>query len=131
VTDYEDGRERILGLFISDGTRLAYVRTTLSRRHSASNTISGREILASLGGAPFCAARGMTFANGDARQVSVVAVEKPSPKWAEAKTPSGTCLQRKNESAPDSFESGDALVEQSSPKTAHNHSTFCSALAPS
>ena len=92
------------------------MRTTLSRRHSASNTISGREILASLGGAPFCAARGMTFANGDARQVSVVAVEKPSPKWAEAKTPSGTCLQRKNESAPDSFESGDALVEQSSPE---------------
>ena len=116
------------------------MRTTLSRRHSASNTISGREILASLGGAPFCAASGMTFANGDARQVSVVAVEKPSPKWAEAKTPSGTFRNRnvgtaksrmvshfdahpesaaynaKNESAPDSFESGDALVEQSSPE---------------
>jgi len=37
VTDYADARERILGLLTSDGTRFAYVRTTLSRRHCASN----------------------------------------------------------------------------------------------
>jgi len=37
VTDYADGRERILGLLTCDGTRFAYVRTTLSRRHCASN----------------------------------------------------------------------------------------------
>jgi hypothetical protein len=35
----------------------------------------------------------------------------------------------KNESAPDSLESGDALIEQSSPKTALNHLTFCSLQA--
>jgi hypothetical protein len=37
----------------------------------------------------FAEVRGVTFANGDARQVSVVAVEKPCPKWAEPKTPFG------------------------------------------
>jgi hypothetical protein len=36
----------------------------------------------------FAEVRAVTFANGEARQVSVP-VEKPSPKWAEPKTPFG------------------------------------------
>jgi len=36
----------------------------------------------------FAEARAVTFANGDARRVSVP-VEKPAPKWAEPETPFG------------------------------------------
>ena len=94
----------------------------------------------------------MTFANGDARQVSV-AVEKPSPKWAEPKLPWETFRNRnvgtansrmvshfdarpesaartKKTKAPHTLSShGTPLSNNPPPKTAHNHSTFCSALA--
>jgi hypothetical protein len=36
----------------------------------------------------FAEVRAVTFANGDARQVSLP-VEKPAPKWAEPETPFG------------------------------------------
>lgn len=36
MTDYADGRQRILGLLTSDAIRFVYVRTTLSRCHYAS-----------------------------------------------------------------------------------------------
>jgi hypothetical protein len=40
----------------------------------------------------FAEVRAVTFANGEARQVSVP-VEKPSPKWAEPKTPFGNVTE--------------------------------------
>ncbi len=40
----------------------------------------------------FAEVRGLTFANGEARQV-MVPTEKPAPKWAEPATPFGIVLE--------------------------------------
>jgi hypothetical protein len=92
----------------------------------------------------------VTFAKGDARQVSVI-VEKPSPKRPEPQTPfgnnnAGTANSRiashfdarrpeseartQKTKASLTFSShGTPLSNNPPPKTAHNHSTFRSALA--
>ena len=96
----------------------------------------------------FAEVRRVTFASGDARQVSVI-VEKPSPKRPEPQTPFGnsnagtadsriashfdsrpeSAARTQKTKAPQTLSShGTPLSNNPPPKTAHNHSTFCSAL---